>query len=113
MDKNLGLKIGLEIHQQLDTSKLFCRCPSILREDEPDVIVKRKMYAVAGETGVTDIAALHEYEKGKEFIYQGYKDTTCEIEFDESPPMEIDQEALEIALQISLLLNAKPVEVSR
>jgi len=113
MDKNLGLKIGLEIHQQLDTSKLFCRCPSILREDEPDVIVKRKMYAVAGETGVTDIAALHEYEKGKEFIYQGYKDTTCEIEFDESPPMEIDQEALEIALQISLLLNAKPVEVSQ
>jgi len=28
--KKVELKAGLEIHQQLDTGKLFCRCPSIL-----------------------------------------------------------------------------------
>ena len=34
--KELGLKSGLEIHQQLDTKKLFCDCPSILRNDVPE-----------------------------------------------------------------------------
>lgn len=29
----LGLKCGLEIHQQLDSKqKLFCRCPTIIRD---------------------------------------------------------------------------------
>ena len=29
----LGLKAGLELHQQLDTRyKLFCRCPTVLRD---------------------------------------------------------------------------------
>ena len=28
----LGLKCGLEIHQQLNTKKLFCECPSILKK---------------------------------------------------------------------------------
>jgi Glu-tRNA(Gln) amidotransferase subunit E-like FAD-binding protein len=111
--KDIGLKSGVEIHQQLNTKKLFCECPSLLREDEPDVVVKRKLRAVAGETGITDIAALHEFEKGKEFVYQGYKDTTCLVELDEEPPHEINKEALEIAIQISILLNAKPVEVSQ
>jgi len=34
--KELGFKAGLEIHQQLDTSKLFCNCPSILRNIKID-----------------------------------------------------------------------------
>ena len=30
------IKVGIEIHQQLDTSgKLFCSCPTVLREEEP------------------------------------------------------------------------------
>jgi len=41
--KALGFKAGIEIHQQLDTRKLFCECPSELREDKPDVIVKNKI----------------------------------------------------------------------
>ncbi|MFH1585831.1 MAG: Glu-tRNA(Gln) amidotransferase subunit GatE [archaeon] len=102
----LGLKCGLEIHQQLDTNKLFCNCPSLLRKDEPDFVVKRKLHAVAGESGEVDIAAKHEASLGKEFIYQGY-DTTCLVELDEEPPHEINPEALKIALHISLLLNCK------
>src|SRR5512137_1868068 len=104
------LKAGLEIHQQLDTGKLFCRCPSILRQDEPDWIVKRKLHAVAGEFGDVDAAAKHEVEKGKEFDYQGYKDTCCLIEFDEQPPLEIDKEALKIAVQVALLLNCEIIQ---
>ena len=29
----IGLKVGLEIHQQLDTKKLFCNCKSV-EDDE-------------------------------------------------------------------------------
>ena len=102
----LGFKSGLEIHQQLDTKKLFCNCLSVLRQDSPDFIIKRKLHAVAGESGEVDTAVKHEAEKNKEFIYQGY-DTTCLVELDEVPPYEINQEALKIVLQIAVLLNAR------
>lgn len=108
--QKLGLKCGLEIHQQLDTHKLFCSCPSEIREDEPDIIIKRKMRAVAGELGDIDPAALYEFLKDKKFVYQAYSTTNCLVELDEEPPHELNKEALDIALEISLLLNAKPVD---
>jgi Glu-tRNA(Gln) amidotransferase subunit E-like FAD-binding protein len=110
--EKIRFRAGLEIHQQLDTQKLFCNCPSILRQDEPDFTVERKLHAVAGESGEIDIAARHEAEKGKKFIYQGY-DTNCLIELDEEPPHEINKEALKIALQISVLLNCRIFPVTQ
>ncbi len=104
--QKLGLKCGLEIHQQLDTKKLFCSCLSVLRQGEPDFIVKRKLHIVAGESGEVDVAAKHEITQDKEFIYQVY-DTTCLVELDEEPPHKINSKSLKIALQISLLLNCK------
>jgi len=104
--ESLGFKAGLEVHQQLDTKKLFCNCPSILRQDEPDFTIRRKLHVVAGESGEVDIAAKHEAEKEKTFVYEGY-DTTCLIELDEEPPHEINQDALKIALQVAIFLNAK------
>lgn len=101
------LKSGLEIHQQLDTNKLFCACPSILRQEEPDYTIKRKLHPVAGETGEIDIAAKFEAIKNMDFEYQAYNDNTCLVELDEEPPHNINQEALKIALQISLLFNAE------
>jgi Glu-tRNA(Gln) amidotransferase subunit E-like FAD-binding protein len=103
----LKFKSGLEIHQQLDSHKLFCNCPSLLRNDEPDFTIQRKLHAVAGESGEVDIAAQYQANLKKEFIYQGYKDNSCLVELDEEPPHEINEEALKIALQISLLLNCK------
>ena len=111
--KEIGFKSGLEIHQQLDTSKLFCNCPSVLRSDEPDFTVKRKLHAIAGESGEVDIAAKYQAALDKEFIYQGYNDTTCLVELDEEPPHELNPEALKIALQISILLNAKIVPITQ
>lgn len=104
------MKSGLEIHQQLDTHKLFCNCPSVLRNDKPEFEVNRKLHAVAGEAGEIDIAAKFEAEKEKEFTYQGY-DTTCLVELDEEPPHLINQEALQIAIHIALLLNCKILSI--
>src|SRR3989344_4152754 len=108
----IGFKSGLEIHQQLDTHKLFCKCPSLLRKDEPDVIIKRKLHSVAGESGEVDEAVAYQASLGKEFVYQGY-DTTCLVELDEEPPHEINKEALKIALHISFLLNAEILSISQ
>jgi len=110
--EELDFKAGLEIHQQLDTSKLFCNCPSVLRKDEPDFEIVRKLHAIAGESGEVDIAAQQQAELKKEFVYQGY-DTTCLVELDESPPHEINKEALMISLHIALLMNMKPVPITQ
>src|SRR3989338_6562093 len=106
--KELGLKIGLEIHAQIEAGgKLFCRCPCVIKDSEPDFSVKRNLRVSASELGEVDKAALYELQKGKYFIYEGYNDTTCLVELDESPPEQLNKKALEIALQVSLLLNAK------
>ena len=110
--KKLGLKCGLEIHQQLNTKKLFCNCNSVLRNDSPDFTVMRKLHAVPGETGEVDIAVEYQTSLKKEFLYQGY-DTTCLVELDESPPFNVRPEALSIALQIALLLNAKILPITQ
>ncbi len=105
--KSLGFKCGLEIHQRLATNKLFCDCPSLLRDDNPDFKVKRNLRAVAGESGHIDVAAKFETDKGLDFIYEGYNDTTCLVELDEEPIHPINKDALDIAFQVSLMLNCK------
>ncbi len=104
--KKIGLKAGLEIHQQLDTNKLFCNCPSILRKDEPAFKVKRKLNPVIGESGKVDIAAEYEKKQDKTFVYEVF-DTNCLVELDEEPPHKINEEALKIAIQIALHMNCK------
>ena len=85
MERKIKIDAGLEVHQQLDSNrKLFCNCPPILRKDSPDVIVHRKLHAVVGEEGEVDLAVQYEAEKEKEFIYEGYSDTNCLLEYDES-----------------------------
>lgn len=107
------VRIGIEIHQQLDTNKLFCSCPSILRQDDPTLIVKRKMKAVVGETGEIDEAAAFEQAQEREFIYEAYKDSNCLVELDEEPPHEINKEALITCLQVALLLNCRIFPVTQ
>ncbi len=108
--KKLNLKIGLEVHQQLESSKLFCNCPSIITNEEPDFKIKRFLRASAGEVGEIDIAAKFEELKNKQFIYEVYNKYNCLIEIDEEPPNKVNTHALKIALEISLLLNARIID---
>ncbi len=102
----LGVKAGLECHQQLDTGKLFCRCPSVLRDDKPDIVFKRHLRAVASELGEYDPAALEAFRKGLTYVYEAYSDTNCLIETDEEPPKPVDSKALETILKVALMVNA-------
>jgi len=113
--KKLKFKSGLEIHQQLDANgrKLFCDCPAVLRSDEPDFYVERKLHAVAGESGEVDVAAEYQSSLKKTFVYQGHNENSCLIELDEEPPHEVNKEALKIALQIALLLNCNIIPVAQ
>jgi glutamyl-tRNA(Gln) amidotransferase subunit E len=106
----LGLKCGIEIHQQLEGKKLFCDCPTVLRDDEPKFTISRKLRASAGEAGKVDLAAAVEQSKDKTFIYEGY-DTTCLVETDSEPPHEINQDALQTVLQFSKMVKANVVQV--
>jgi len=104
--KALGLRCGLEIHQELQTDrKLFCYCPPILQTREPDHIVIRNFRPVLGEMGKFDEAMLLEYEKKLTVVYEIHDDVCCTYEIDETPPFEIDKKALEIGHIIGLLLN--------
>jgi len=106
--KNVGLKVGLEIHQQLDTQhKLFCRSSTAFNEKEPIAHVKRKLHPVASELGEIDIAAAYEEMRNRTFVYQYFNKENCLVELDEEPPHEINLEALNVALQIALLLNCE------
>ncbi len=109
----LGLKCGIEIHQQLDTThKLFCSCKARLSPSKPSGEIVRKLRAVAGELGEIDIAALTEFLKGKEFVYKIYPEETCLVETDEEPPHPLNEEALDIALTIAELLHCEiPEEI--
>jgi len=108
--QQLGLKCGIEIHGQLEGKKLFCSCPTLVREDEPHFTVTRQLRAAAGEAGQIDIAALQEMRKGRRFVYNGYQDSTCLVEIDESPPEQLNGNAFLTALQVSKMLNAKIVD---
>ncbi|SDK15896.1 Glu-tRNA(Gln) amidotransferase subunit GatE [Natronorubrum texcoconense] len=107
----LGLVAGLEIHQQLDTAtKLFCQCPTELREPEESTrTFTRYLHPTRSELGEIDQAALEESKVDREFEYLAY-DSTCLVEEDDEPPHELDEEALETVLEIAQLMDMKPVD---
>ncbi|ELZ10406.1 Glu-tRNA(Gln) amidotransferase subunit GatE [Natrialba aegyptia] len=107
----LGLVAGLEIHQQLDTAtKLFCQCPTTLREPEEAArTFTRYLHPTRSELGEIDEAALEESRVDREFSYLAY-DSTCLVEEDDEPPHELDAEALETVLEIAQLMDMSPVD---
>ena len=103
---NVGVKIGLEIHQQLATNKkLFCNCTPI-ESDEYSIKFQRKLRVSKSELGEFDPAALFESTKSKTIMYYANHESSCLVEQDEEPPHELDADARKIALIISSALKS-------
>ncbi|HET9008735.1 MAG TPA: Glu-tRNA(Gln) amidotransferase subunit GatE [Nitrosarchaeum sp.] len=104
--ENIGLKVGLEIHQQLSTNKkLFCSCVP-LESDEYTIKFQRKLRAVKSELGEYDPAALFESSKSKTIMYYANQESSCLVEQDEEPPHNLDDDAKNLALIISSALES-------
>ncbi len=100
----IGLKCGLEVHQQLLTdTKLFCRCPAGRYRDEYDAEILRHMRPTLSELGEYDGTALMEKKTRKNIYYRIHHETVCTYEFDDTPPFMISDQALDIAIEIALL----------
>jgi glutamyl-tRNA(Gln) amidotransferase subunit E len=96
-----SLKVGLEIHQQLQTGKLFCRCPSELEEHVAGTFVRR-LKATKSEMGEVDQAALAETRKGRAYRYEMTPSTSCLVDADEEPPHTMNGDALKVALTMAV-----------
>jgi glutamyl-tRNA(Gln) amidotransferase subunit E len=102
----IGLRSGLEIHQQLLTDKkLFCRCPAGLYSHEYHSEILRHMRPTLSELGEYDGTALMEFKTKKEIIYRLNRDSVCTYEMDDTPPFMMDDHALDIALEVAAMLD--------
>ncbi|MGD0643893.1 MAG: Glu-tRNA(Gln) amidotransferase subunit GatE [Candidatus Bathyarchaeia archaeon] len=107
----VGLKVGLEIHQQLNAkTKLFCSCPPVLFKEEPEITFLRRLRPTQSELGQVDPAAFFEFQKGVKILYEADKTSACLVEMDEEPPHPINLEAVDIVLSVALMMNAAPID---
>jgi glutamyl-tRNA(Gln) amidotransferase subunit E len=106
--RTLGLKVGIEVHQQLSTGKMFCECDSNLVDDHEKEFVRR-LRPTQSEMGEIDRAALEEAERKLHFRYQSVN-CSCLVEADEEPPHDANKLVIETALEMSLLLKSSPVD---
>jgi glutamyl-tRNA(Gln) amidotransferase subunit E len=106
--RTLGLRVGIEIHQQLNTGKLFCECDSDLVDDHRHEFV-RKLRPTQSEMGEIDKAALEEAERKLAFRYQGVS-CSCLVEADEEPPHDANRLAIGATLETAVLLEASPID---
>ena len=105
--KEIGLKVGLEIHQQLATNKkLFCNCNQIESEEYVKKF-SRKLRISKSEMGEYDPAAIFEKNKSKIITYYSNPESSCLVEEDEEPPHDVDNDAKRIALLIASSLDSK------
>jgi len=107
---DLGLISGLEVHQQLlTTRKLFCRCPAGRYSTEHQAEVLRHMRPTLSEMGEYDGTALMEFKTRKDIVYLLNNETVCTYEMDDAPPFEIDDLALDRSFAIARMLGCNIV----
>lgn len=109
--KKIGLRVGLEVHQQLDTQrKLFCHCPAGVYTSSHDGLVLRHMRPTLSELGEYDGTALMEFKTKKNVVYLLHKSNVCTYEMDDTPPFPINQDAIDIAIEQCLMLGCDIVD---
>jgi glutamyl-tRNA(Gln) amidotransferase subunit E len=105
---SLGLMVGIEIHQQLSTGKLFCSCPCELSEKVTKRF-ERALRPSVSEMGEIDRAALEEAQKKLRFTYEA-TEFDCLVEADEEPPHSASSKAIRTTLLLSKMVCATPVD---
>ena len=68
------------------------------------------MRPTLSELGEYDGTALMEFKTKKEIIYQINRETVCTYEMDDTPPFEMNEDALDIALGIGMLYDCVMVD---
>jgi glutamyl-tRNA(Gln) amidotransferase subunit E len=102
----IGLRVGLEIHQQLATNrKLFCRCKPV-ESDNYLMRFSRRLRLAKSEFGKYDPAALFESSKSKLIYYNANPQSSCLVEYDDEPPHPLDWDAKQTALIIASALKS-------
>lgn len=102
----IGLKVGLEIHQQLATNrKLFCNCSTLESEEYP-IKFFRRLRPAKSELGEYDPTSVFERSKAKTMVYYANPESSCLVEQDEEPPHDVNRDAKEIVLVIASALKS-------
>ncbi len=109
MSEEYEMMCGIEIHQQLDTKKLFCSCDSRLCEDGQGAVYRR-LRPTTSEMGEVDRAALAQFQRHMGYRYQCCEGTSCLVELDEEPPHDVNADAMQIALTFSEMLEADIID---
>ncbi|MBR2394890.1 MAG: Glu-tRNA(Gln) amidotransferase subunit GatE [Candidatus Methanomethylophilaceae archaeon] len=109
MSEDYEMMGGIEIHQQLDTKKLFCSCDSRLCDDGQGAYYRR-LRPTTSETGEIDRAALAQFQRHLGYRYQCCEGTSCLVELDEEPPHDVNAEAMQTALTFSEMLDANIID---
>ena len=106
----VGLKVGIEVHRQLDTeSKMFCACPTE-QKSGTDFKFVRLLRATPSELGQVDPAAAFETRRKRMVHYRANTGSVCLVEMDEEPPHPLNREAVVVGLTATLMLNSRPVD---
>ena len=109
MSEDYEMMCGIEIHQQLDTKKLFCSCDSRLCEEGFGAYYRR-LRPTTSEMGEIDRAALAQFQRHLGYRYQCCEGTSCLVELDEEPPHDVNADAMRIALTFSEMLGANLID---